>query len=76
MTRDREAAIRYASSNVIDIDEMDDGESRELTTPRSRQSKKEEVLEWIKRDCVLIIHYKSRFYRFFHPCGLHKYDLR
>jgi hypothetical protein len=29
-TRDREAATRYASSNVIDIDEMDDRESREL----------------------------------------------
>jgi hypothetical protein len=29
-TRDREAATRYASSNVIDIDEMDDEESREL----------------------------------------------
>jgi hypothetical protein len=29
-TRDREAAIRYAGSNVINIDEMDDTESREL----------------------------------------------
>jgi tetratricopeptide (TPR) repeat protein len=29
-TRDREAATRYASSNVIDIEEMDDRESREL----------------------------------------------
>jgi hypothetical protein len=29
-TRDREAATRYACSNVIDIDEMDDRESREL----------------------------------------------
>ena len=29
-TRDREAATRYAGSNVIDIDEMDDTESREL----------------------------------------------
>ncbi|OBT57821.1 hypothetical protein VE04_01878 [Pseudogymnoascus sp. 24MN13] len=29
-TRDREAATRYAGSNVIGIDEMDDSESREL----------------------------------------------
>ncbi|RDW57769.1 hypothetical protein BP5796_12570 [Coleophoma crateriformis] len=29
-TRDREAATRYASFNVIDIDEMDDEESNEL----------------------------------------------
>ena len=29
-TRDREAATRYAGSNVIDIEEMDDAESREL----------------------------------------------
>jgi hypothetical protein len=29
-TRDREAATRYASSNVIDVDEIDDTESREL----------------------------------------------
>jgi tetratricopeptide (TPR) repeat protein len=29
-TRDHEAAIRYAGSNVINIDEMDDTESREL----------------------------------------------
>jgi hypothetical protein len=29
-TWDREAATRYASSNVIDINEMDNEESREL----------------------------------------------
>ena len=29
-TRDREAATRFAGSNVIDIDEMDDRDSREL----------------------------------------------
>jgi hypothetical protein len=29
-TRDHEAATRYAGSNVIDIDEMDDRESKEL----------------------------------------------
>ena len=29
-TRDRDAGTRYAGSNVIDIDEMDDSESREL----------------------------------------------
>jgi len=37
-TRDREAATRYASSNVIDIDEMDDTESRGLLQ-RSLQNK-------------------------------------
>ena len=37
-TRDREAATRYACSNVIDIDEMDDRESRELLQ-RSLQKK-------------------------------------
>ncbi|KAH8588542.1 hypothetical protein B0O99DRAFT_746711 [Bisporella sp. PMI_857] len=37
-TRDREAATRYASSNVIDIDEMDNKESRELFQ-RSLQNK-------------------------------------
>ena len=37
-TRDREAATRYAGSNVIDIDEMDDKESRELLQ-RSLQNK-------------------------------------
>jgi tetratricopeptide (TPR) repeat protein len=37
-TRDREAATRYAGSSVIDIDEMDDEESRELLQ-RSLQNK-------------------------------------
>ena len=37
-TRDREAATRYAGSNVIDIDEMEDTESRELLQ-RSLQNK-------------------------------------
>jgi hypothetical protein len=37
-TRDREAATRYAGSNVIDIDEMGDTESRELLQ-RSLQNK-------------------------------------
>ena len=37
-TRDREAATRYAGSNVIDIDEMDDEESKELLQ-RSLQNK-------------------------------------
>jgi tetratricopeptide (TPR) repeat protein len=37
-TRDREAATRYAGSNVIDIDEMDGEESRELFQ-RSLQNK-------------------------------------
>jgi hypothetical protein len=37
-TRDREAATRDAGSNVIDIDEMDDRESRELLQ-RSLQNK-------------------------------------
>ena len=37
-TRDREAATRYAGSNVIDIDEMDEKESRELLQ-RSLQNK-------------------------------------
>jgi tetratricopeptide (TPR) repeat protein len=37
-TRDREAATRYAGSNVIDIDEMDNTESRELLQ-RSLQNK-------------------------------------
>jgi tetratricopeptide (TPR) repeat protein len=37
-TRDREAATRYAGSNVIDVDEMDDQESRELLQ-RSLQNK-------------------------------------
>ena len=37
-TRDREAATRYAGSNVIDIDEMDDEESRNLLE-RSLQNK-------------------------------------
>ena len=37
-TRDREAATRFAGSNVIDIDEMDDGDSRELLQ-RSIQNK-------------------------------------
>jgi tetratricopeptide (TPR) repeat protein len=37
-TRDREAATRYAGSNVIDIDKMDDEESRELLQ-RSLQDK-------------------------------------
>jgi hypothetical protein len=37
-TRDREAATRYASSNVIDIEEMDNRESRELLQ-RSLQNK-------------------------------------
>jgi hypothetical protein len=37
-TRDREAATRYAGSNVIDIDELDDTESRELLQ-RSLQNK-------------------------------------
>jgi pentatricopeptide repeat protein len=37
-TRDREAATRYAGSNVIDIDEMDDEESREILR-RSLQNK-------------------------------------
>jgi hypothetical protein len=37
-TRDREAATRYASSNVIDIDQMDAEESRELLQ-RSFQNK-------------------------------------
>ena len=38
-TRDREAATRYAGSNVIAIEEMDDKESRELLQ-RSLQNKK------------------------------------
>ena len=38
-TRDREAATRYTGSNVINIDEMDDEESRELLQ-RSLQNKK------------------------------------
>jgi hypothetical protein len=37
-TRDRQAAIRYARSNVIDINEMDDEESRQLLQ-RSIQNK-------------------------------------
>ena len=37
-TRDREAATRYAGSNVIDVDEMDDTESKELFQ-RSLQNK-------------------------------------
>ena len=37
-TRDREAATKYAGSNIIDIDEMDDIESRELLQ-RSLQNK-------------------------------------
>ena len=37
-TRDREAATRYAGSNLIDIDAMDDSESRELLQ-RSLQNK-------------------------------------
>jgi hypothetical protein len=37
-TRDRKAATRYASSNVIDIDEMDNDESKELLQ-RSLQKK-------------------------------------
>jgi tetratricopeptide (TPR) repeat protein len=37
-TRDREAATRYAGSNVIDVDEMDDRESRDLLQ-RSLQNK-------------------------------------
>jgi hypothetical protein len=37
-TRDRKAATRYAASNVIDIDEMDDDESKELLQ-RSLQKK-------------------------------------
>ena len=37
-TRDREAATRYAGSNVIDIDEMDNDESSELLQ-RSLQNK-------------------------------------
>jgi hypothetical protein len=37
-TRDREAATRYAGPNMIDIDEMDDEESRELLL-RSLQNK-------------------------------------
>jgi tetratricopeptide (TPR) repeat protein len=38
-TRDRKAATRYAASNVIDVDEMDDTESRELLQ-RSLQNKR------------------------------------
>ncbi|KAH6694363.1 hypothetical protein BKA61DRAFT_532093 [Leptodontidium sp. MPI-SDFR-AT-0119] len=53
-TRDREAATRYACSNVIDIDEMDDRESRELLQ-RSLQKKQlisddsdiTKLLEWL-----------------------------
>ncbi|KAH8654542.1 hypothetical protein BGZ60DRAFT_568352 [Tricladium varicosporioides] len=53
-TRDREAATRYASSNVINIDEMDDRESRELLQ-RSLQKKQlindkrgtTKLLEWL-----------------------------
>jgi hypothetical protein len=30
MTRDRDAATRYASSNVIEIEEMDEADSRDL----------------------------------------------
>jgi tetratricopeptide (TPR) repeat protein len=37
-TRDRKAATRYAASNVIDVDEMDDDESKELLQ-RSLQKK-------------------------------------
>jgi hypothetical protein len=37
-SRDREAATKYAGPNVIDIDEMDDEESRELLQ-RSLQKK-------------------------------------
>ena len=37
-TRDREAATRYAGSNIIDVDEMDNDESKELLK-RSLQNK-------------------------------------
>jgi tetratricopeptide (TPR) repeat protein len=43
-TRDREAAKRYAGSNVIDIDEMDDRESRELLQ-RSLSIKNKQLVE-------------------------------